>query len=133
MRTIRITIIGASLALIAATTAKADDLFPHARWVRSATNEVKCLQSKRGFVFDTRGPCPKFVRPDRVAIGNTFQVDGQVIPINVIDVMRDDDHTVPDSGGTLCAAASDRQQMPAYNDSTVDGIWLIIPHCVPIQ
>ena len=115
-------IIGAAFAFVAATTAEAAEV--RANLVLGSS--VQCFQSRHGWFTDWQGPCSKFVQPDAIAVGKTFQADGNVIPINVIVVMRDDD-----SGVTSCAAASELGQIPSSGPTT-DRIWLFIARCLPM-
>ena len=112
--------------LIAATPAQAAEM--RASWVEAVNNDVKCLQSKNGWIFDSTGPCPNFVRPDTIAIGKTFQADGTTIPINIIMVVTDDKNP----GVVTCVAASDRSQIP-FDDTRANRVWLYMPRCIPVN
>ena len=112
-----------------------------AQWVKSGNATINCFHAKRGWVFDTSGPCKNFVLPESIRVGESFQVDGKKIPINVI-FMTIHEQAIPPTGTTSgisvgsfsCTAASSPTQIPSFSQKTdhwPTGIWLYIEQCQP--
>jgi hypothetical protein len=96
--------------------------------VEAVANNVKCFHSRRGWFADTTGPCQSFIRPDSIAMGRTFQANGETIEIGFIAIETDG------ASGTApsCVAAASRSQIP-IEDIRADRTWLFIEKCIPVN
>ena len=96
--------------------------------VEAINGDVKCFQSKIGWITNTTGPCSNFIPPRTIAIGETFEVDGKSIVINYISVVADDGNP----SDIACAAAADKTQIP-LDDRETNRIWVYVQSCVPVK
>ncbi|WP_027571298.1 hypothetical protein [Bradyrhizobium sp. WSM1743] len=128
--------------LFSAASATADDTRTYqATSIEAVDGKVKCSEAG-GWLIQSTGPCSRFVPPPRLAVGESFEVNGKKIKIGFIAVtVYDKDKPASPympaikAGSMYCTAASSASQIPSYSRDKKDehqGIWLYIDQCRPL-
>jgi hypothetical protein len=109
--------IGIAAVLAAATSPTAAQDVP-VQSVVAIDGKVDCVQMKTG----TTRPCEGFTPPPKVAVGETFSIDGKTRQIGIIRAAKLE-------AGWICVAAETLADIPV--DESRDRTWLTILKCQP--
>jgi len=107
-----------------------------AKEVTAADGVIKCITAESGWLFSSSGLCKDFEPPQRIAVGETFKANGEVIQIGVITVreLKKDIKwgDIEIKKGTKCSAARSLSDLPNGKDDH-EGTWLHIADCAVIE
>lgn len=119
--------------LILAGPAHAQDMMPVAQ-AFALDEKVSCIAHREGWIMNSTGPCKDYKPPARIALGETFYVEGKPHQIRIIiaDKITSDYHGGGGAdlikGEIHCTASEEKEQIGGYKPQST---WLYIRRCVP--